>query len=151
MRLLYRLPWNIHVESIADSVIYEVKKESGLVFHSDGGGQYYSKAFTSITKASGIQNSMGKTAYENPHAERINGIIKNDYLIPYQPRNYKDLKKMLTKVVYLYNHQRPHQSLGRHSPHEFRTLIENGLLTKKWFINKKKKVSKKEKVNIIII
>ena len=28
---------------------------------------------------------MGKTAYENPKAERLNGTIKNDYLIPYHP------------------------------------------------------------------
>ena len=127
-----------------------LKKESELVFHSDGGGQYYSKIFVSLTKQYGIKNSMGKTAYENPHAERINGTIKNDYLIPYQPKDFNELKKMLIKAVHLYNQQRPHQTLKGHSPQEFSGLINKGLLTKKWIINKKKKVSKKEKVNITI-
>ena len=51
-------------------------KIPGLIIHSDGGGQYYSKAFGKITKAAGMKNSMGKSVYENPHAEGINGIIK---------------------------------------------------------------------------
>ena len=126
------------------------KKDSGLIFHSDGGGQYYCKAFVARTKAFGIKNSMGKTAYENPHAERINGTIKNDYLIPYQPTNFSELKKMLAKAVGLYNQQRPHQALNGNSPENFKKLVDTGLLTKKWIINKKKKVSKKEKVNINI-
>ena len=93
---------------------------------------------------------MGKTAYENPHAERINGIIKNDYLIPYQPTNFYGLKIMLVKAVNLYNQQRPHQALNGNSPKKFKSLIDKGLLTKKWIINKKKKVTKKVKVNISI-
>ena len=87
---------------------------------------------------------MGKTAYENPHAERINGTIKNDYLIPYQPKDFNE-SKMLKKVVNLYNRQRPHQALKGHSPQEFKDLINAGLLTKTWVINKKKKVTKKKK------
>lgn len=128
----------------------EIPTDSGLIFHSDGGGQYYCKEFISLTRQYGINNSMGKTAYENPHAERINGIIKNSYLIPYQPENFQDLKRMLIKVVHLYNAVRPHQSLNRLSPQQFLSKIKSGLLTKTWVINKKKKVTKKEKVNISI-
>ena len=57
---------------------------------------------------------------------------------------------MLIKAVNLYNQDRPHQSLNGHSPQEFEELIAKGILTKTWVINKKKKVSKKEKVNICI-
>lgn len=126
-------------------------RKSGTIIHSDGGGQYYSKQFKALTKAHGMLNSMGRSAYENPHAERINGIIKNYYLIPYQPKDFKELKNMLTKAVYLYNTQRPHKALNRLSPLEFEYRIAKGLLTKTWIINKKKKVTKKEKVNISII
>jgi transposase InsO family protein len=125
-------------------------EQSGTIIHSDGGGQYYSKQFKKLTKDFGMRNSMGKTAYENPHAERINGIIKNYYLIPYQPQSFKELKEMLTKAVYLYNNERPHKALNRLSPVEFEYKVAKGLLTKTWFINKKKKVTKKEKVNISI-
>lgn len=128
-----------------------IRKESGLIFHSDGGGQYYSKMFTSLTASYGMLNSMGVDVYDNPHAERVNGIIKNDYLIPYQPKNFEELGKMLIKAVNLYNTSRPHKSLGRLAPEVFEMLIDTGLLTKTWVINKKKKVTKKEKVNISII
>ncbi|MCF8297645.1 MAG: IS3 family transposase [Saprospiraceae bacterium] len=127
-----------------------LKKESGLIFHSDGGGQYYCKIFVALTKSFGIRNSMGKTAYQNPHAERINGTIKNNYLVHYQPSNYNELKKMLIKAVNMYNLHKPHQSLNGYTPQAFKEHVNNGLLTKTWIINKKKKVTKKEKVNIFI-
>jgi hypothetical protein len=47
----------------------------GLIFHSDGGGQYYAKSFRKITKQYQIINSMGKTCYENAMAESLNGVI----------------------------------------------------------------------------
>ena len=52
----------------------------GLIFHSDGGSQYYCKEFLRITTDAKIKNSMCEMAYENPNAERINGTIKNQYL-----------------------------------------------------------------------
>jgi transposase InsO family protein len=128
----------------------KIKSDSNLVIHSDGGGQYYCKEFLRITKQYGMINSMGKSAYDNPHAERINGTIKNNYLIPYQPKNYQNLNKLLEKAVYLYNFQKPHKALNRLTPDAFEKLVTSGLLTKVWFINKRKKVTKKEKVNIII-
>lgn len=128
----------------------DLKKDTGLIIHSDGGGQYYYHEFLKVTNDYGIKNSMGKTAYENPFAERINGTIKNDYLIPYQPQNLDELKKMLIKAVNLYNGEKPHSSLYGRSPHDFYEQVTKGLLTKVWVINKKKKVLKKEKVNITI-
>jgi hypothetical protein len=122
--------------------------ESGLIFHSDCGGQYYCKEFLRLTTKKGILNSMSKSVYENPFAERINGTIKNDYLKNYAPENYEQLTKLLTKAVTLYNEDRPHKSLNGYSPKGFLEAIEKKLLTKSWIINKKKKVSKKEKTYI---
>jgi len=124
-------------------------KQSGTIIHSDGGGQYYSNEFKKLTRSYGMLNSMGKSAYENPHAERINGIIKNYYLKPYEPKNFEKLEELLKKAVYLYNNERPHQALGRLCPDEFDRRVKAGILTKTWIINKKKKVTKKEKVNAI--
>jgi putative transposase len=90
----------------------------GLIFHSDGGGQYYSKQFLELTRAHQIQNSMGETVFENPNAERINGTIKNDYLAYYSPLNFEALKKSLTRAVGNYN-TRPHSSHKRISPINF--------------------------------
>ncbi len=94
---------------------------SGLILHSDGGGQYYSKKLLMVTKKYRIRNSMCDTVYENAHAERLNGIIKNDYLIPYGPTCLKELKKMLTKSVWLYNNRRPHMALGGLPPSRYGT------------------------------
>ena len=53
----------------------------------------------------------------NPgNAERVNGIIKNEYLCCYNPQNIKEAKEVLDKVIILYNQQRPHMSNGNLTP-----------------------------------
>lgn len=109
----------------------------GLIFHSDGGGQYYCKAFLAITKVNQIKNSMCQSVYENAHAERINGTVKNDYLAHYAPQNYMQLITMTDKAVKMYNLFRPHSSLQNRSPATYE------LFTKSALVNKEKR-SKKE-------
>lgn len=109
----------------------------GLIFHSDGGGQYYCKKFLAITKNNQIGNSMCESVYENAHAERINGTVKNDYLVYYAPQDYKQLVTLTDKAVKMYNFFRPHSSLGNISPATFE------LSTKPALVNKEKR-SKKE-------
>jgi putative transposase len=116
---------------------------AGLIFHSDGGGQYYCKEFLKITEHYGILNSMCETVFENPHAERLNRTIKNNYLYPYGPENRIELKSMLKKAVDMYNLQKPHGSLKGLSPVNFENLAK--LLTENQLINKRKKEAKKEK------
>jgi transposase InsO family protein len=95
------------------------KIQSGLIFHSDGGGQYYCKTWLQLTSINKIRNSMCESPYENAHAERINGIIKNDYLSGYGPTNYLELVTMTKKAVTKYNTEKPHGSLGYLSPYNF--------------------------------
>lgn len=115
----------------------------GLIIHSDGGGQYYSKEFLAITKD--MVNSMCESVYENIHAERINGTIKNQYLEGYKPANFEELKKMTTKAVNMYNRYKPHKSLSGLTPLAFESL-EIGLSTEITLANKRKKEAKKEKL-----
>lgn len=95
------------------------KDMSGLVFHSDGGGQYYDKEFLELTNLHGIKNSMCEYAWENGKAERINGVIKNNYLKHRNINNYSDLVKEVDRSVLLYNHEKPHIKLKRRSPITF--------------------------------
>lgn len=98
----------------------------GLILHSDGGGQYYSEAYLKITGGFQIINSMGKEAYENGMAERLNGVIKNNYLKHRKITSYEQLVKEVDRSVNLYNHDKPHKSLGRRTPIEFeRQLIKH--------------------------
>src|SRR5690606_23161903 len=94
------------------------KSRAGLILHSDGGGQYYCKEVRELTTHHQIRNSMGKTAYENPDAERVTGTIKNSYLRHYYPQNFRELKNELARAVRNYN-KSPHQALDRISPKQF--------------------------------
>ena len=98
----------------------------GLIFHSDAGGQYYCKEFLRITEQSKISNSMCDIVYENAHAERINGTIKNQYLKGYKPYNYDSLVKMTRRAVKNYNRVKPHSSLGKMNPEAFEKTLPAG-------------------------
>ena len=98
----------------------------GAILHSDGGGQYYCKEFKALTKDLKLVNSMTEeTVYENAHAERLNGIIKNNYLYPYGPTSITSLKRLLDKAVLMYNTGKPHKALGKLTPVEFKKTIDN--------------------------
>jgi hypothetical protein len=104
---------------------YKLKK--GIILHSDGGGQYYDKEILKLTKQYNFQNSMCEFAYENGKAERINGIIKNNYLKHRNIKNYQELVKELDRSVSLYNNERPHKSLNFKTPKE---IEKNSILAK---------------------
>lgn len=110
------------------------------ILHSDGGGQYYCKMFLAITQKYHIKNSMCDSVYENPHAERVNGTIKNDYLLYYNPKDLGQLKQMADKAVEMYNNLKPHDSLSGLSPVAFEESS-----TKTHVINKRKKNQKRKR------
>ena len=91
----------------------------GLIFHSDGGGQYYDKAFLALTNENDIVNSMCEYAWENGKAERINGVIKNNYLKHKVIENFMELCKEVDRSVKLYNYEKPHIKLNRNTPINF--------------------------------
>ena len=139
--------------------IYERGRTSlkGAIIHSDGGGQYYCNEFKELTKSLEMINSMTEEkVYENSHAERLNGIIKNNYLYPYSPTNMESLKKLLDKAVLMYNTEKPHKALGKLTPRKFKNTIDNEdnsssnlpLSTVNHHYNKRVKLSTK-KVNVI--
>lgn len=94
-----------------------------LVHHSDKGSQYGSKAYLDKLSDAGIKVSMAGNSLENAYAERINGIIKNEYLVHENINSLKQLKNKLKQVVKLYNEKRPHIELGYLSPINFEKKI----------------------------
>lgn len=87
-----------------------------LIFHSDGGGQYFDKEFLDLTRTRGIKNSMCKHPWENGIAERINGVIKNNYLKNRRIENFQDLNREVDRSVQMYNYSKPHIRLNRNTP-----------------------------------
>jgi len=101
------------------------KLKPGIIFHSDGGGQYYDTEFLNLTRHYRFQNSMCKHAYENGIAERLNGVIKNNYLKHWSIDTLGALVKSVDRAVYLYNYDKPHSSLHRKTPVEFENELLN--------------------------
>ena len=82
-----------------------------LTHHSDRGIQYCSGKYVKLLQDNGIQISMTEKGdpLENAIAERVNGIIKEEYLNHYQTDNLAEAKKQLHKAIGLYNNDRPHE------------------------------------------
>ena len=91
-----------------------------LIHHSDRGCQYCSKKYVKLLQDNDIKISMTESGdpLENAVAERINGIIKEEYLSNYEVRNFKEAKLLLVSVIALYNSERPHMSIGNLTPTE---------------------------------
>lgn len=96
---------------------------TGVIFHSDGGGQYYDKNFLAYTQKFQMKNSMCEMAYQNGKAERLNGIIKNKYLVYYSIRSFDELCKGVDRAIALYNDDRPHKLLRYKTPSGYEKLL----------------------------
>lgn len=102
------------------------KPQAGLIFHSDGGGQYYCKEFLKLTADAKMKNSMCDIVYENSHAERINRTIKEQYLYGYKPQSFEQLVEKTKRAVYNYNNLKPHKSLKKETPASFELQMPAG-------------------------
>lgn len=114
---------------------------NGLIHHSDRGSQYCSSAYVKTLKKSNIEISMTENGdpLENAIAERINGIIKGEYLFAYEIKTLSKAKEVLKSVVKLYNEDRPHSSIGNATPsqvHNNDTDIEIKRLWKNYYQKK---------------
>ena len=90
-----------------------------LIHHSDRGLQYCSQIYQAELSKHGIKPSMtdGYDCYQNALAERVNGILKQEFLI-YRCRSFEDMKTLVTESINTYNQFRPHLSLGMRTPEE---------------------------------
>lgn len=91
---------------------------SHLIHHSDRGLQYCSKEYVGLLNKFEIQISMTETGdpLENPVAERVNGIMKEEYLDVQELKSVKEAITYLHKAIRLYNAERPHMSVSNLTP-----------------------------------
>ncbi|MBU9364077.1 IS3 family transposase [Burkholderia multivorans] len=88
-----------------------------LIHHSDRGIQYCSTYYQDIHRRHGLRCSMtdGYDCYQNALAERVNGILKGEFLLQ-RPADLEQATKMVEQSVRTYNHERPHAALKYKTP-----------------------------------
>lgn len=95
-----------------------------IILHSDRGIQYCCPGYTGFAELQGFQLSMTQEdhVYENALAERMNGILKQEFGLGEVFKNGKDVEKQIEESVMLYNSVRPHLALGFMTPEQ----VHNG-------------------------
>jgi len=120
---------SIHaVNSLQDAIKNSSKPITGLIHHSDRGIQYCSKDYISVLYRHNIKISMTENGdpLENAIAERVNGILKEEYLNQYQNLTYLQLENSIQK----YNNERPHLSCNMLTPEV--AHLNSGALKRRW-------------------
>jgi putative transposase len=89
-----------------------------LIHHSDRGVQYCAMDYVKLLHQNNIKISMTENGdpRDNAIAERLNGIIKNEYLFKYKPKTYEQAQALLQRSVNSYNESRPHLSNNLMTP-----------------------------------
>lgn len=88
------------------------------IHHSDRGCQYCSHTYVEALQAHGLRVSMTEVNHcaENALAERMNGILKQEYGLRNEFRNMEEARHFVDQAVDLYNRRRPHSSLKMRTP-----------------------------------
>lgn len=116
------------VKALQDAIQSSCQTIDGLIHHSDRGIQYCSSAYIELLKVHGIQISMTENGdpRENAIAERVNGILKDEYLEQYDNLTQLQLDEAIRK----YNQIRPHLSCNMLTPQKAHK--SKGILKRKW-------------------
>ena len=88
------------------------------IHHSDRGSQYASHAYVKTVRKAGLKMSMTEKNHsaENALAERVNGILKQEYWLDANFETKPEARKATVQGVNLYNNRRPHTALGYRTP-----------------------------------
>ena len=95
-----------------------LKRSERPIHHSDRGSQYASHAYVNRVQEAGLQMSMTEKNHsaENALAERVNGILKQEYYLDANFDTKPEARKATAEGVDLYNNHRPHTALGFKTP-----------------------------------
>jgi putative transposase len=101
-----------------NKAIYLAKDIKGLIHHSDRGIQYCSNVYTQILKRNkiGISMTQENHCYENAMAERVNGILKDEFYLDQTFTDLAHAQRAAKNAIKLYNEIRLHLSLNFKTP-----------------------------------
>ncbi|MEU5599166.1 integrase core domain-containing protein [Streptomyces sp. NPDC020298] len=99
-----------------------IKKDSGLIHHSDRGSQYVSIRYTDRLADIGASASVGSVAnsYDNAMAEALNGTFKAELIEMQGPwKGPAQVERAIFQWITWYNEERPHSALDYVPPAEY--------------------------------
>jgi putative transposase len=101
-----------------DQALLDLPEGCCPLHHSDRGCQYCCHVYVERLQARGLPISMTQVmhCYENALAERVNGILKQEYELDRTFRTKALAKAAFEQAVWLYNHRRPHTKLAYRFP-----------------------------------
>ena len=101
-----------------DMALADLPEGHHPIHHSDRGCQYCCHAYVDRLRERGLEVSMTEVmhCYENALAERVNGILKQEYGLDQKFRSKAQARKAFDQAVWLYNHHRPHTKLDMRFP-----------------------------------
>lgn len=115
---------NLKAESSKKALLMAIKNRNyprrKLIHHSDRGIQYCCPEYTDVLDNHKVKISMTQKydPYENAIAERINGILKQEFDIS-NSRIYKnEIKRITRHSINIYNEMRPHYSCNLLTPNQ---------------------------------
>jgi len=116
----FHLHHDLSTDGVVKALKMAIRSRSSrlpLIHHSDRGLQYCSQQYQQIHHKNTITCSMtdGYDCYQNALAERVNGILKNEFLI-IKPENIRQARMMIRQSIKLYNNRRPHTALNFKTP-----------------------------------
>ena len=124
----------VHCRRALEMALKQITKRIGkqLIHHSDRGIQYCCDEYVRVIDGYHIRLSMTENSdpLENSIAERINGILKQEYLSHQPVRSLEEGYELLERGVFLYNYKRPHLSCNMLSPNEAHSNY--GPLERRW-------------------
>jgi putative transposase len=103
-----------------NTAIQTASELSKLIHHSDRGIQYCSNQYTRLLHEKGVKISMAAKGdcYENALAERVNGILKDEFNLDALFHSKKQAIETVHQSIYIYNQHRPHWSIDLQTPNQ---------------------------------
>lgn len=123
----YYVADNLNSESTLVALKMALKQRKNrtlpLIHHSDRGLQYCSNEYQKELNKNKVLCSMTQNSdpYENAVAERINGILKQEFMIDKYNRKAEIMKQVIKEAVDTYNEFRPHYSNYMLTPNQMHT------------------------------
>jgi putative transposase len=93
-------------------------KHQSIIHHSDRGLQYCCPDFSDYAQSKGLilSTTQQYDPYENAVAERVNGILKQEFGLGKTLPSLETAQKMVKQAVQIYNNERPHLSINLNVP-----------------------------------